>query len=912
LSDNKSSMKRYLNVIRAVWFVEILILLASFSGRVQAAGSVETKAFQAAGEKFKLGFWLQAESEFADFAKKYPTSEHCMEAILFEAQAAFKLHKYPAVIALLAAEQARAGAAADQFAYWTGEAQFESGNYAAAAETFARLLKDYPASSRRLEAAVGEAEAQSKLRNWRLVMDALREPAGAFQQAVQASPTNDLVVRGFFLLGEAALANKDYAAAEDAVRRLGERTLSTEVKWAREHLLGRVQVAAGQIEAALQTSTNLLTLSAQVKPAVRTNLQSESVAFRAEMLEHLARLPEAVEAYEKNLGPEQAPERRRQAILKIVELNLQQSKTEAAARRLEEFLAEYPSEKGSDLALLTLGELSLKQHYQAAQSAAGTNTPPDGATNYLQQASANFEKLVTTFTNSEFAGKARLNLGWCLLAGGKVPESAAAFSKAVESLPFSEDQAVARFKQADIQFQQKDFGGAITNYELIIKQYDSVPSVKSGLCERALYQVVRAALQETNLAVAGDAMGRILAGYPNGPLIEPSMLLVGQGFNRHTEAGRAREVLSGLVERFTNSPLVPEAELAMARTYEAESDWPGAISRYENWLAKHTNSASLPRAEFARAWANAEAGLQTNALQHFTNFVGRFPTNELAPLAQYWVGDFYWAQQDFQKAEASYQDVFNKWPASEPAFRARMRAGQSAFERQNFLEAMGYFTNLSGLPNCPPRLALEAQYAYNDALIANGDAAGGSRTSDTNKALANYKEAINNFDAILTAYTNLDNRMIPLIIGRMGDCYFSLAESSPAQYDSATNAYQKVIDSILADISARSQAEVKLARTLEKMARLKRSPEEQSQGLELALEHHLNLVSGQNLRADERQDLFWVKEAGLDAGRLAEELGHWGPAMNLYRDLLPLLPSMQRTLEKKLSRAQEKLVAEKP
>ncbi|MDB6112966.1 MAG: Tetratricopeptide domain protein [Pedosphaera sp.] len=887
------------------------MLLAPLSGRLQAANSVETKAFQAAGEKFRLGFWLQAEGEFADFAKKYPTSEHYTEAVLFEAQAQFKLHKYPAVIALLAAEQPRAGTAADQFAFWTGQAQFEGTNYSGAVETFARLLKEYPTSGRRLEAALGQAEAQSKLQNWQLVIDALREPAGPFQQAVEASPPSDLVVRGFFLLGEAEFAKKEYAAAEATLGRLGQRTLGTEVKWAREHLLGRVQVAAGRIEAALQTSTNLLTLAAEVKQAGRTNLQSESVAFRAETLEHMDRLAEAVEISEKNLGPEQAPERRRQAILKIVELNLKQGKTDAAARRLEAFLGDYPAEKGSDLALLTLGELSLKQYYQATQSTAETNKPLEIATNYLQQASSNFETLITTFTNSEFAGKARLQLGWCLLAGGRIPESAVAFSAAVNSLPFSEDQAVARFKLADIQFQQKEFGKAITNYELMIKEYSAMPSVKSGLCERALYQVVRAALQETNMAVASDAMSRILAGYPDGPLLEPSMLLVGQGFGHHAEASRAREVLSTVVERFANSSLVPEAELAIARTYEAESDWPGAISRYETWLAKYTNSASLPRAEFAQAWANAEAGRETNALQQFTNFVAQFPTNELAPLAQTWVGDFFWAQQDFQKAEASYQDVFNKWPAAEPAFRARMMAGLSAFGRQNFLEAMGYFTNLSILPNCPPRLALQAQFAYNDALIANGDAAGGSHASDTNKALVNYKEAINNFDAILTAYTNLDNSMIPLIIGRMGDCYFSLAESSPGQYDSATNAYQRVIDSTLADISARSQAEVKLARTLEKQARLKHSPEEQSQGLELALERHLNLVSGQNLRADERQDLFWVKEAGFDAGRLAEELGHWGPAMNLYRDLLTLLPSMQQTLEKRISRAQEKLAAEK-
>ena len=224
----------------------------------------------------------------------------------------------------------------------------------------------------------------------------------------------------------------------------------------------------------------------------------------------------------------------------------------------------------------------------------------------LQLAEENFTKIIKGFTNSVYLGKAELNLGWCYAQAGKLPESMEAFSNAVERLPFSEDQAVARFKLADTCFSQTNFAAAISNYTALIEQYGSVPAVRNGLFEQALYQMVRAGLAQTNMAVATNAMAKILDWFPNGLLSDRSMLLVGQAQN----PAEARKVFAAVATRSPQSSLLPDIKLAIARTYEKETNWADALTQYDAWVDTYTNNPALPRAEFSRAWVHFLPGGQ--------------------------------------------------------------------------------------------------------------------------------------------------------------------------------------------------------------------------------------------------------------------------------------------------------------
>jgi hypothetical protein len=258
--------------------------------------------------------------------------------------------------------------------------------------------------------------------------------------------------------------------------------------------------------------------------------------------------------------------------------------------------------------------------------------------------------------------------------------------------------------------------------------------------------------------------------------------------------------------------------------------------------------------------------------------------------------------QNFGEAELNYQRVTN-WPTSDLTYLALMNAGRAAVGRQGNSDAIRYFTALVTNTNCPLQLRLEAQFAKGDATAAQAPSA------TTN--LSAWKDAASIFSEIARSYPS--NLMAPRALARVGDCCLQLATQDPGQYLAASNAYEQVMASLLADISLRSMAEYGLGQALENLARVRPSPEAQrrTELARLALEHYLRIVNGGNLRDNESADRFWMKEAGLAAGRLLEdeEWGDWDQAVSLYQTLKVDLPEMQASLDRKLENARKHLAA---
>ena len=887
----------------AHWLVCLVLLLAG--ARVKAATSqAEINAWTAADKSFGEQMWLRAEGEYARFIKKYPDSEYYAEAVLGEAQARFHLAEqkafnqpegrqwsYKDVISLLAAQRGRADDKADAFAYWMAEAYRAIPDYAAAADAYARLAGEFTNSIYRTEALLKEAEMRLQLGENERVIRLLGDPAGIFQQEAKTDPTDQYVVHGLFLLTETTLAKGDYGAAADALAEIPPQ--KQELEWQRLYLLSRVNSEGGHAEAALEAGTNLLAAAGD-----SANFKAASHLMQGDIFRRLEQWPEAIAAYQTNLGADVPDGPRRQALLNIVELNLRQDRLDEAAQQLQDYLAKHPDETNSDADLLALGELRLKQHFQTA-----------GDTNFLQQALTNFLQLTLGDTNSAVWGKAQLNLGWCLAAVGKTAESGAAFGNAVARLPHDEDQAVALFKLAEAQYLQTNYAGAYSNYGRIIDEYAALASVTNNLFEPALYQMVRAGIGETNLAAASRAVDLLLTWFPEGPSGQPSLLLLGEAQDRTGMAEDARKTFSDFIGHWPESRLRPDVDLAIARTYERENDWTNAVNRLYAWVAANTNHPALPQAEFQLAWVKFKNGEEDTAFSEFTSFAANYPGNELAAQAQFWIGSYYFLHEKFDFADVTFQKIFSANSPAPPDLRyqARMMAGRAAFARSDFSPATNYFRALALDTNCPAALQLSAQFAWGDALM--------SSATQTNTSPC--QQAITIFGDIATNHPG--DPMAPLAWGRLGDCYQKLGAWGDTNQNSfllASNAYAMVINATNADLSTRSAAEFGIGSVLEKMARSRAASDPAREDfLNQAVEHYLNVVNGTNLRGDETQndkDLFWVQQAGLAAATIqGEDLKQWKKALSLYERLREELPPLQGLLKKKIENAQ-KMIAQSP
>src|SRR5262249_48504659 len=201
---------------------------------------------------------------------------------------------------------------------------------------------------------------------------------------------------------------------------------------------------------------------------------------------------------------------------------------------------------------------------------------------------------------------------------------------------------------------------------------------------------------------------------------------------------------------------------------------------------------------------------EPKAFELFTNFVAQFPTNALAPQAQYWVAAYYYrlGGTNYDKAEENFQNVYQNtnWPASELSFRARMMAGQAAYMRQGYKDAANYFKSLIAL-NRPSPLIPQAYFALADTYMSSAGAVLG-----LTNALDGYKEALGVLERIPREYPA--NPLAPLAWGQMGICHLQLAAADTNHYEHAARSFTNALKSEVADAKCRSIAEIGLAKVL--------------------------------------------------------------------------------------------------
>ncbi|MGH7967991.1 MAG: tetratricopeptide repeat protein, partial [Limisphaerales bacterium] len=496
------------------WIVWLAALLAASSPAL-AANTPEETAFKSASTAFNETIWDRAEAEFASFIHTYTNSARLPQAVLYQAEARFKQKNFAGAIEVLISSLAKAGKWGDEYLFWTGEAYLQKSDFRAADDAFLKLSADFPNSPRRLEAAVEQAGARAQLEQWPQVIELLEQTNGVFQTSISKGVVNDHIVNGYLLLAKAHLQQRQAPAAEVVLASLSKIPLSATDDWQRLHLLGRVQVLDGKPDEALVTATNLMSVAVSTG---QPKLRADSIALQAAVLEALNRLPQAIAMYTNNLAAGTPPDRQREALLKVVELSLKENAIPEAAHTLEQYLNQFTNAPAEDLAWLTLGELRLRQCIAENQTelVAGSLTNSLAATNCLEQALAALKKVLAMVPQSSLFGRAQLDLGWCFWFSGQTNESRAAFQSAVEHLQGAPDQAVAYFKLADVQFQQTNFLGAITNYSAVVDKFTNRPEIETNLFEPALYQIVRAGLAAGRLTDASNAVAKILAWYPDG------------------------------------------------------------------------------------------------------------------------------------------------------------------------------------------------------------------------------------------------------------------------------------------------------------------------------------------------------------------------------------------------------------
>jgi tol-pal system protein YbgF len=102
--------------------------------------------------------------------------------------------------------------------------------------------------------------------------------------------------------------------------------------------------------------------------------------------------------------------------------------------------------------------------------------------------------------------------------------------------------------------------------------------------------------------------------------------------------------------------------------------------------------SSTEQAVYNQSFDALKAGSYSIAITGFKDFLSNYPQSPLAENAQYWLGEAYYVNHDYDPAAEAFRATLRKWPDGRKAADALLKLGFTQFEQKQFTAARSTLT----------------------------------------------------------------------------------------------------------------------------------------------------------------------------------------------------------------------------
>jgi tol-pal system protein YbgF len=103
-------------------------------------------------------------------------------------------------------------------------------------------------------------------------------------------------------------------------------------------------------------------------------------------------------------------------------------------------------------------------------------------------------------------------------------------------------------------------------------------------------------------------------------------------------------------------------------------------------------ATSTEQAVYTQSFDALKAGSYSIAITGFKDFLKSYPQSSLAENAQYWLGEAYYVNHDYDSAAEAFRTVLKKWPDARKAPDALLKLGYTQFEQKQYAAARSTLT----------------------------------------------------------------------------------------------------------------------------------------------------------------------------------------------------------------------------
>ncbi|AEF99918.1 tol-pal system protein YbgF [Methylomonas methanica] len=139
----------------------------------------------------------------------------------------------------------------------------------------------------------------------------------------------------------------------------------------------------------------------------------------------------------------------------------------------------------------------------------------------------------------------------------------------------------------------------------------------------------------------------------------------------------------------------PAAAAATVAPTPAAPETPVAEVKAAETPAVPVVAKASEKERYQEAYETLRNGHNAKAIQMFEALQSDFPAGEFSDNAQYWLGEAYKINREYDKARAAFNKVVSQYPKSSKVPDALLKLGYIEFDQQNMAKARDYLTGIT-------------------------------------------------------------------------------------------------------------------------------------------------------------------------------------------------------------------------
>ncbi len=270
----------------------------------------------------------------------------------------------------------------------------------------------------------------------------------------------------------------------------------------------------------------------------------------------------------------------------------------------------------------------------------------------FDQATASFRAVLAADKNYAAADKALYELAWALKSSGKADEALAAFQRLAREHADSPLAAESFYHLGEAAYERKDYPQAATNYEAA-----RTKAGQNDLGEKAAHKLAWSRYQQGDLAAATQAFQQQLADFSTGPLAADAQFMIAEALFGQQKYEAAVDAYQRSFARPSDNPQFQAlAHLHAAQTLAQQEKWDASLELLGRAIEKFPNSVYLPELRYESAWALQNLGRADEALARYKQVVAE-TDREVSARARFMIGEILFEKREYKEAIRNFFKV---------------------------------------------------------------------------------------------------------------------------------------------------------------------------------------------------------------------------------------------------------------